>query len=305
MTALGAAKTEEFTTNENFAELFESSVQQGEYQEGSIIHGLVVTVDNSDVLVDVGLKSEGCIPLKEFGADATELKAGDTVEVYFERYENRNGELVLSRERALREKAWEVLERQHDNAERVEGTIFGKVKGGFTVDLNGAIAFLPGSQVDVRPVRDVDPLMGIPQPFQILKMDRKRGNIVVSRRAILEESRMEAKNELLDSIKEGQELEGVVKNITNYGAFIDLGGMDGLLHVTDMSWKRVNHPSELLNVGDTINVVVTKFNTETKRISLGMKQLENNPWQGIEDRYPIGAKVKGKVTNITDLWCVC
>ncbi len=293
----------EFSTGENFAELFESYVKSGEKTEGSVITGVIVAIENGDiVVVDVGLKSEGRVPLKEFSQNGKvpELLVGDEVEVYLEKLENKNGEAIISREKALREESWTRLERACAKAERVDGVIFGRVKGGFTVDIDGAVAFLPGSQVDIRPVRDVGPLMGITQPFIILKMDRKRGNIVVSRRAILEESRVEARNEILGKITEGQTLEGVVKNITDYGAFIDMGGIDGLLHVTDISWKRINHPSEMLHVGQTIKVMVTKFDQESKRISLGMKQLEQNPWESVAGKFVVGQRFTGTVTNITD-----
>jgi small subunit ribosomal protein S1 len=293
---------DEFEVTENFAELFEQYMQENALAEGQVVKGKVTAIENGIVTIDVGLKSEGRVPLKEFGhgAKAEELKVGDDVEVYLERFENKHGETGLSREKALREEAWERLEKLSEKAERVDGVIFGRVKGGFTVDLGGAVAFLPGSQVDIRPVRDISPLMNITQPFQILKMDRKRGNIVVSRRAVLEESRMEARAELLENVKEGQTLEGVVKNITDYGAFIDMGGVDGLLHVTDISWKRINHPSEVLALGQTVTVVVTKFDEATKRISLGMKQLESNPWETIGVKYPVGSRISGQVTNITD-----
>ncbi len=287
---------------EDFGALFEESVKSGGKNEGAVITGVVVAVEKDVVIIDVGLKSEGRVPLREFmvGNVTPELKAGDEVEVYLEKIENKNGEAVLSREKALREEAWVKLEKACTNAERVEGVIFGRVKGGFTVDIQGAVAFLPGSQVDIRPIRDVTPLMHIPQPFQILKMDRKRGNIVVSRRAVLEESRVEARNELLGKIAEGQILDGMVKNITDYGAFIDMGGIDGLLHVTDISWRRISHPSEVLSLGQTVKVMVTKFDQATKRVSLGMKQLEQNPWQGADVKYPVGTKLTGKITNITD-----
>lgn len=300
--AVQKTNEEEFEVTENFAELFEESLKDNAIAEGSVITGTVTAIENGVVTVDVGLKSEGRIPLKEFGHGdkAEELKKGDTVEVYLERYENKHGEAQLSREKALREEAWERLEKQSESSERVDGVIFGRVKGGFTVDLGGAVAFLPGSQVDIRPVRDISPLMNITQPFQILKMDRKRGNIVVSRRAVLEESRLEARAELLENVSEGQVLEGVVKNITDYGAFIDMGGVDGLLHVTDISWKRINHPSEVLSLGQTVEVMVTKFDAESKRISLGMKQLESNPWETIGAKYPVGSRITGQVTNITD-----
>ncbi len=287
---------------EDFAALFEESQTTGGKSEGSVVRGLIVAIEKDLVIVDVGMKSEGRIPLREFSVSGStpELRAGDEVEVYLEKIENKNGEAILSREKALREEAWVKLEKACANAERVEGVIFGRVKGGFTVDVQGAVAFLPGSQVDIRPIRDVTPLMHISQPFQILKMDRKRGNIVVSRRAILEESRVEARNDLLGKIVEGQVLDGIVKNITDYGAFIDMGGIDGLLHVTDISWKRISHPTEVLSVGQSIKVIVTKFDQATKRVSLGMKQLESNPWQDAANKYAVGTKLKGKITNITD-----
>ncbi|MBI1273576.1 MAG: 30S ribosomal protein S1 [Alphaproteobacteria bacterium] len=286
---------------EDFATMLDASFGEGA-GEGRVIKGRVLAIDGDNVMVDVGLKSEGHIPLKEFaiGGQAPELKAGDEVDVYLERMEDREGNAVLSREKAKREESWGVLEKAFEKQQHVTGIIFGRVKGGFTVDLNGAVAFLPGSQVDIRPVRDITPLMGTPQPFQILKMDRQRGNIVVSRRAVLEESRAEARSELVASLKEGQVLQGVVKNITDYGAFVDLGGVDGLLHVTDISWKRVNHPSEALQIGQQVTVQVIRFNAETQRISLGMKQLESDPWEGIAAKFPVGAKLKGRVTNITD-----
>ncbi len=270
--------------------------------KGSVLKGTVIALENDAAVIDVGLKSAGRVALKEFTlpGQKPEIAVGDIVEVYLERYEDRNGETMLSREKARREEAWTQLERSFKENLRVNGVIFGRVKGGFTVDLSGAVAFLPGSQVDIRPVRDVTPLMNTPQPFQILKMDRSRGNIVVSRRAVLEESRAEARSELVANLKEGQVLEGVVKNITDYGAFIDLGGVDGLLHITDISWKRINHPSEALHIGETVKVQVIRFNSETQRISLGMKQLEADPWDGIAAKYPVGAKFKGRVTNITD-----
>ena len=270
--------------------------------EGSVVKGTIISIEGDSALIDVGLKSEGRVALKEFTAPGQEhgLSAGDVVEVYVERMEDRNGETMLSREKARREEAWAVLETAFDKQERVTGTIFGRVKGGFTVDLSGATAFLPGSQVDIRPVRDIGPLLGTPQPFQILKMDRRRGNIVVSRRAVLEESRAEARSELVANLKEGQTLQGVVKNITDYGAFVDLGGVDGLLHVTDIAWRRINHPTEALQIGQTVNVQVIRFNPETQRISLGMKQLEADPWEGVESKYPVDTRFTGRVTNITD-----
>jgi small subunit ribosomal protein S1 len=287
---------------ESFAALLEESLGASDSLEGTVVKGRVVTVDNDMVTIDVGLKSEGRVALKEFAVNgqAPELKTGDTVEVYLERMEDKNGDAVLSREKAKREEAWALLEKAFQDQTRVTGIIFGRVKGGFTVDLSGAVAFLPGSQVDIRPVRDISPLLGTPQPFQILKMDRSRGNIVVSRRAVLEESRAEARSELVANLKEGQVLQGVVKNITDYGAFVDLGGVDGLLHVTDIAWRRINHPSEALQIGQTVTVQVIRFNPETQRISLGMKQLEADPWEGVEAKYPVQSRFKGRVTNITD-----
>ncbi|TVR99511.1 MAG: 30S ribosomal protein S1 [Rhodospirillales bacterium] len=289
-------------SGENFAALLEESLGEGGGFEGQVVKGTVVRIDGDMVVVDVGLKSEGRVPVKEFGnnAEASSIGAGDTVDVFVERYEDKEGNVILSREKARREEAWTQLEQAFKNTERVTGTIFGRVKGGFIVDLSGAVAFLPGSQVDIRPVRDVTPLMNTPQPFQILKMDRSRNNIVVSRRAVLEETRAEARAELIASLKEGQVLEGIVKNITDYGAFIDLGGVDGLLHVTDISWRRINHPTEALQIGQTVKVQVIRFNPETQRISLGMKQLEADPWEGVELKYPAGTKFTGRVTNITD-----
>ena len=287
--------------SKEFAQLLESSLKE-QANEGSVVKGRIIDIQNDAVVVDVGLKSEGRIEMREFSTPGQdpEIRVGDEVDVYVERMENRQGETVLSREKARREEAWVDLEKSHKNEERVTGTIFGRVKGGFTVDLGGAVAFLPGSQVDIRPVRDVSPLMDTPQPFMILKMDRARGNIVVSRRAILEESRAEAKSDLLENLKEGSVVQGIVKNITDYGAFIDLGGVDGLLHVTDISWKRVNHPSEMLQVGQSVDVQIIKYNEENQRISLGMKQLETDPWEGVEAKYPLKTVLKGVVTNITD-----
>jgi small subunit ribosomal protein S1 len=270
--------------------------------EGSVVKGTIISIEGDTALIDVGLKSEGRVSLREFTSPGKEhgLKSGDIVEVYVERMEDRNGEAMLSREKARREEAWVVLETAFEEQEKVDGTIFGRVKGGFTVDLAGATAFLPGSQVDIRPVRDIAPLLGTPQPFLILKMDRRRGNIVVSRRAVLEESRAEARTELVANLKEGQTLQGVVKNITDYGAFVDLGGVDGLLHVTDIAWRRINHPTEALTIGQTVDVQVIRFNVETQRISLGMKQLESDPWEGVDTKFPIESKFNGRVTNITD-----
>ena len=289
-------------TREDFESLLAESYSDNPASEGSVVKGRIVNIENDFAIIDVGLKTEGRIALKEFAqpGKASEVKVGDTVEVYLERIENAMGEAVLSRDKARREEAWTRLEQMANKNERVEGVIFGRVKGGFTVDLGGAVAFLPGSQVDVRPIRDVGPLMNVTQPFQILKMDRRRGNIVVSRRAIMEETRAEQRSELVQNLAEGQVVEGVVKNITDYGAFVDLGGIDGLLHVTDIAWKRVNHPSDVLHVGQTVKVQIIRINPETQRISLGMKQLDKDPWEVVTERYPIGAKVKGKVTNITD-----
>ncbi|HEX9647335.1 MAG TPA: 30S ribosomal protein S1 [Alphaproteobacteria bacterium] len=288
--------------DENFEALFRESVEARDKVEGTVVLGTVIAIDNEMAVIDVGLKAEGRVALKEFTGpgEVAVPKVGDRVEVFLDRIENRRGEAVLSRERARREEAWVHLERAFETNDRVEGVIFGRVKGGFTVDLGGAVAFLPGSQVDVRPVRDITPLLNTKQPFQILKMDRRRGNIVVSRRAVMEETRAEARAELVASLKEGQVLEGVVKNITDYGAFIDLGEVDGLLHVTDIAWRRINHPSEVLNIGQTVKVQVIRFNPETQRISLGMKQLEADPWEGVDAKYPVATKFKGRVTNITD-----
>jgi small subunit ribosomal protein S1 len=289
-------------TEENFADLLAESLGEDTRFTGSVVTGLVLKVENDHVIVDVGLKSEGRIPVKEFqDVNASfEINAGDSVDVFVERYEDRDGIVSLSREKAKREEAWRDLEKAFEANERVTGSIFGRVKGGFTVDVAGAVAFLPGSQVDIRPVRDIGPLMGNPQPFQILKMDRARGNIVVSRRAVLEETRAEARSELISNLKEGEVLEGIVKNITDYGAFVDLGGVDGLLHVTDIAWKRINHPSEALQIGQTVKVQVIRFNSDNQRISLGMKQLEADPWEGVEAKYPVDGKFTGRVTNITD-----
>ncbi len=270
--------------------------------EGTVVKGIITAIEKDLAVIDVGLKMEGRVPMKEFGIGGkpADLKVGDEVEVYLERMENALGEAVLSRDKARREESWTRLEKQFEANEKVEGVIFNKVKGGFTVDLDGAVAFLPGSQVDIRPVRDVTTLMDVPQPFQILKMDRRRGNIVVSRRAVLEETRAEQRSELINDLAEGQIIDGVVKNITDYGAFVDLGGIDGLLHVTDMSYKRVNHPSEVINIGDTVTVQIVRINADTQRISLGMKQLESDPWDGVAAKYPVGMKLSGQVTNITE-----
>ncbi len=306
------AKTEIYLTSENtsaadaatenFADLLAESFGENTNIEGSVVRGFVIGMEGDAVIIDVGLKSEGRVPLKELTTPGQEpdVNIGDEIEVYVERMEDKNGQAMLSRDKARREEAWGVLEASFEKQERVTGVIFGKVKGGFTVDLSGATAFLPGSQVDIRPVRDLGPLMGTPQPFQILKIDRRRGNIVVSRRAVLEESRAEARSELVSNLQEGQVLQGVVKNITDYGAFVDLGGVDGLLHVTDIAWQRISHPSEALQIGETVEVQVIRFNPETQRISLGMKQLQSDPWESVEGKFPIGSKLEGRVTNITD-----
>ncbi|ANT49581.1 MULTISPECIES: 30S ribosomal protein S1 [Mesorhizobium] len=289
-------------TRDDFASLLEESFTAGHSGEGQVVKGTITAIEKDMAIIDVGLKVEGRVPLKEFGVKGkdTTLKVGDTVEVYVERIENALGEAMLSREKARREESWVRLEEKFTKGERVEGVIFNQVKGGFTVDLDGAVAFLPRSQVDIRPIRDVSPLMHNPQPFEILKMDRRRGNIVVSRRTVLEESRAEQRSEIVQNLEEGQVVEGVVKNITDYGAFVDLGGIDGLLHVTDMAWRRVNHPTEILNIGQTVKVQIIRINQETHRISLGMKQLESDPWSEIGTKFPIGKKIKGTVTNITD-----
>ena len=306
------AKTEIYLTSENtsaanaatenFADLLAESFGENTNIEGSVVRGFVIGMEGDAVIIDVGLKSEGRVPLKELTTPGHEpnVNIGDEIEVYVERMEDKNGQAMLSRDKARREEAWGVLEASFEKQERVTGVIFGKVKGGFTVDLSGATAFLPGSQVDIRPVRDLGPLMGTPQPFQILKIDRRRGNIVVSRRAVLEESRAEARSELVSNLQEGQVLQGVVKNITDYGAFVDLGGVDGLLHVTDIAWQRISLPSEALQIGETVEVQVIRFNPETQRISLGMKQLQSDPWESVEGKFPIGSKLEGRVTNITD-----
>jgi small subunit ribosomal protein S1 len=295
--------TTTFPTRDDFAALLNESLGgENEAFEGKVVKGTVTGIENDMAVIDVGLKSEGRVALREFAAPGqkADIKIGDEVEVYVDRVENSAGEAMLSRDRARREAAWDKLEGEFSAGNRVEGVIFGRVKGGFTVDLGGAVAFLPGSQVDIRPVRDVGPLMDLPQPFQILKMDRRRGNIVVSRRAILEETRAEQRSGLIQSLAEGQVIEGVVKNITDYGAFVDLGGIDGLLHVTDISYKRVNHPSEVLGIGDTVKVQIIRINKDTQRISLGMKQLESDPWEGAAAKYPVGGTFRGRVTNITE-----
>jgi small subunit ribosomal protein S1 len=289
-------------SREDFGALLMESFASHDVAEGTVVKGRVVAIEKDVAVIDVGLKVEGRVPLKEFGVRGKDgvLNPGDEVEVYLERVENALGEAMLSREKARREESWVRLEEMFERNETVTGQIFNQVKGGFTVDLDGAVAFLPRSQVDVRPVRDVGPLMQSPQPFRILKMDKRRGNIVVSRRSVLEDTLAEQRSELVGRLSEGQILDGVVKNITEYGAFVDLGGIDGLLHVTDMAWRRVNHPSEILNIGETVRVQIVRINPETYRISLGMKQLESDPWEGIEAKYPIGARFTGRVTNITD-----
>ncbi len=293
---------ESFSGREDFAALLEESFGRNEALEGSVIKGKVVAIEKDMAIIDVGLKTEGRVALKEFNGPGRDqdIKVGDEVEVYLDRIENALGEAVISRDKARREESWVKLEKAFEAREKVSGVIFNTVKGGYTVDLDGAVAFLPRSQVDIRPIRDVGPLMGQPQPFEILKMDRRRGNIVVSRRTVLEETRAEARSELVASLEEGQVIDGVVKNITEYGAFVDLGGIDGLLHVTDMAWRRVNHPSEVVTIGQTVKVKIIKINQDTHRISLGIKQLLADPWDGIAARYPVGARLKGRVTNITD-----
>jgi len=287
---------------ESFADLFAEQIKKDEKKEGQVVKGTVVSIENDMMIVDVGYKTEGRISLREFsGKDNNKIPVeGDIIDVYLEKVENRNGEAVLSREKARREESWGTLEKASEDKEKVNGTIFGRVKGGFSVDLDGAIAFLPGSQVDVRPTRDANHLVGSSQLFHILKMDRRRGNIVVSRRSVLEESRAEAKAELVSTMEEGQILEGIIKNITDYGAFVDLGEVDGLLHVTDISWKRISHPTEALSIGQKVKVQVIKFNADTQRISLGMKQLEEDPWEIAQNKYNVDDIFSGRVTNITD-----
>ena len=290
------------TSMEEFEALLNESFEIGTPKEGSVVKGKVIAIEAGQAIIDVGYKMEGRVELKEFAnpGEAPDINVGDEVEVYLRNVENARGEAVLSHEMARREAAWDRLEKAYAAEERVEGAIFGRVKGGFTVDLGGAVAFLPGSQVDVRPVRDAGPLMGLKQPFQVLKMDRRRGNIVVSRRAILEESRAEQRAEVIAKLNEGDVVDGVVKNITEYGAFVDLGGVDGLLHVTDMAWRRVNDPKEILTIGETVKVQVIKVNKETHRISLGMKQLQEDPWDAVSGKYPLDSVHTGRVTNITD-----
>ncbi len=297
-----AAKQTAQPSREDFAAMLEESFGRLDLHEGSVVKGKVVGIEKDIAVIDIGLKTEGRVPVKEFAGPGREaaLKIGDEVEVYLERVENALGEAVLSRDKARREESWGRLEKAFQANEKVTGVIFNQVKGGYTVDLDGAVSFLPRSQVDIRPIRDIGPLMHTPQQFQILKMDRRRGNIVVSRRTVLEETRAGQRHELVSSLEEGQTIDGVVKNITDYGAFVDLGGIDGLLHVTDIAWRRVNHPNDVLSIGQQVKVRIIKINHETHRISLGMKQLQGDPWEGIETRYPVGTKVKGRVTNITD-----
>lgn len=292
----------EFKTSEDFSQLLAQDTQLDDKKEGEIVKGKIIDMDNEAATIDVGLKSEGRIPLKEFIVNNTmpELNIGDEVEVFLQSFESRGGRVSLSHERAVRERSWNALEKAYVANEPVEGIIFGRVKGGLTVDLSGVIAFLPGSQVDVKPIKDITYMLGVKQPFMILKMDKEQGNVVVSRRAIIEESRKEARDEMLSAINVGDALEGIVKNITDYGAFVDLGSLDGLLHLTDISWSKINHPSELLSLGQKIKVQVIKYDEKNKRISLGMKQLEANPWQGLDEKYPVGKKLTGKVTNVTD-----
>jgi small subunit ribosomal protein S1 len=297
-----SAQTQYAPSREDFAALLEESFRSNEVAEGAVVKGKVVAIEKDVAVIDIGAKTEGRVALKEFNGPGRDepIEVGAEVEVYVDRIENALGEAVISREKARREESWIKLEKAFEANERVQGLIFNQVKGGYTVDLDGAVAFLPRSQVDIRPVRDITPLMGVPQPFQILKMDRRRGNIVVSRRTVLEESRAEQRSELVANLEEGQVIEGVVKNITEYGAFVDLGGIDGLLHVTDMAWRRVNHPSEVVQIGQNVQVKIIKINHETHRISLGIKQLLADPWEGIEARYPVEARFTGRVTNITD-----
>src|ERR1700684_3955726 len=299
---MAATATSYNPSRDDFAAMLDESFAGGNLQESSVIKGIVVAIEKDMAVIDVGLKTEGRVALREFAGPGreSELKVGDVVEVFLDRIENALGEAVLSRDKARREESWGKREKPFKNNKKVHGVIFNQVKGGFTVDLDGAVAFLPRSQVDIRPIRDVAPLMNNSQPFQILKMDRRRGNIVVSRRTVLEETRAEQRQELVQNLEEGQVIDGVVKNITDYGAFVDLGGIDGLLHVTDIAWRRVNHPTEVLAIGQQVKVRIIKINHETHRISLGMKQLQEDPWSAIEARYTIGQRLRGRVTNITD-----
>ncbi|ACV26318.1 30S ribosomal protein S1 [Kangiella koreensis] len=291
--------------SENFAQLFEESLANVEMRPGAIITGVVVDIDNEVVVVNAGLKSEGVIPRNQFLSDSGELEVsvGDEVQVALDAVEDGFGETRLSRERAKRFAAWGVLEAAHEANETVKGVITGKVKGGFTVDVQSIRAFLPGSLVDVRPVRDTTHLESIELEFKVIKLDQKRNNVVVSRRAVIESENSAEREELLENLEEGSELKGIVKNLTDYGAFVDLGGIDGLLHITDMAWKRIKHPSEVVQVGDEIDVKVLKFDRERNRVSLGIKQLGSDPWVDINDRYPEGARLQGRVTNLTDYGC--
>ncbi len=302
MAKAAAATATQNPSREDFAAMLEESFTRNDLQEGSVVKGKVVGIEKDIAVIDIGLKTEGRVPLREFAGHGrtADIKVGDEVEVFLDRVENALGEAVLSRDKARREESWGKLEKAFTNNEKVSGVIFNSVKGGYTVDLDGAVAFLPRSQVDIRPIRDVGPLMHNPQPFQILKMDRRRGNIVVSRRTVLEETRAGQRQELVSSLEEGQVIDGVVKNITDYGAFVDLGGIDGLLHVTDIAWRRVNHPTDVLTIGQQVKVKIIKINHETHRISLGMKQLQGDPWENIADKFVVGARMKGRVTNITD-----
>ncbi len=289
-------------TREQFQDMLDGYFAAHDLAEGKVVKGHVTLVEDDFVTVDIGLKTEGRIPVKEFVVNGRqeEIKPGDQVDVYIDRIENALGEAVFSRDKARKEETWERLEEFYKKNEPVNGAIFMRTRGGFYVDLQGVRAFLPGSQVDVRPVRDIAPLMNREQPFQVLKLDRPHNNIVVSRRAILEESRAEQRAELISQLHEGDVREGVVKNIVDYGAFVDLGGVDGLLHVTDMSWRRVTHPGQVLSQGETLKVQIIKINPETQRISLGIKQLQSDPWEGIVAKYPVGTKITGHVTNIAD-----
>jgi len=290
---------------ESFAQLFEESLKEIETRPGSIVRGVVVSIDKDVVLVDAGLKSESAIPAEQFknAAGELEIQVGDEVDVALDAVEDGFGETLLSREKAKRHEAWITLEKAYEDAETVTGIINGKVKGGFTVELNGIRAFLPGSLVDVRPVRDTLHLEGKELEFKVIKLDQKRNNVVVSRRAVIESENSAERDQLLENLQEGMEVKGIVKNLTDYGAFVDLGGVDGLLHITDMAWKRVKHPSEIVNVGDEINVKVLKFDRERTRVSLGLKQLGEDPWVAIAKRYPEGTKLTGRVTNLTDYGC--
>ena len=290
---------------ENFAQLFEESLQELETRPGSIVKGTVVSIDKDIVLVDAGLKSESAIPAEQFknAEGELEIAIGDEVDVALDAVEDGFGETILSREKAKRHEAWVELEKAYDDKATIKGVINGKVKGGFTVEVNSVRAFLPGSLVDVRPVRDTTHLEGKELEFKVIKLDAKRNNVVVSRRAVIEAESSAERETLLANLEEGHEVKGIVKNLTDYGAFVDLGGVDGLLHITDMAWKRVKHPSEIVNVGDEINVKVLKFDKEKQRVSLGMKQMGNDPWQEIAQRYPEGTKITGQVTNLTDYGC--